>query len=85
MCVIKVGFLELLARLGLVEQELVDKTARQVLMAHGTAAVDGAEVDFDYHALPFGAKVDDMDPTDPRSLLFQVMQEYDRSLDNGQQ
>jgi hypothetical protein len=37
MGVIKVGFLALLARLGLVEQELVDKTARQVLMAQCTA------------------------------------------------
>jgi hypothetical protein len=85
MGVIKVGFLELLARLGLVEQELVDKTARQVLMAHGTAAVDGVEVDSDYHALPSGAKVDDLDPADPRSVMFQILQEYDRSQDNGQQ
>jgi hypothetical protein len=85
MGVIKVGFLALLARLGLVEQELVDKTARQVLMAQCTAVNVEADFDFDDHALPFGAKVDDMDPTDPRSLLFQVMQEYDRSLDNGQQ
>jgi hypothetical protein len=49
MGVLKVGFLELLARLGLVEQQLADEAAREVLkLQGGVAHVDEVDVGFGY-------------------------------------
>jgi hypothetical protein len=49
MGVLKVGFLELRARLGLVEQQFVDEAARQVLRVQGAMAhVDEGDVGFGY-------------------------------------
>jgi hypothetical protein len=70
MGVLKVGFLELLARLGLVEQHVVDEAARQVLKVQGVVAhADEGDVGFGYgYDDATGFRTIGVDFTDSREL-----------------